>query len=130
MDTKKENRYFSHKELSCSASGVVLLAHGFLDDLIGLRKEYDKPMKVNSCCRSKAYNKHERGHPRSLHVYDNPYHPTGGACAIDIAMTDSQDRAKLIRIALTRGWSVGVAKAFVHLDRRNIADLSQVLYHY
>lgn len=61
----KQNPYFTHKELACPSTGVVKLDHGFLDDLIGLRKEYDKPMNPNSCCRSEAYNKHIGGHSRS-----------------------------------------------------------------
>lgn len=110
--------FFTTKELACKATGVVKLAPGFGDKLINLRMVYGRPMIVNSCCRSAGHNKNVGGNPRSLHVYDTPYWPTGGTCAIDIACKDSIERATITRIALERGWWVGIAETFLHLDRR------------
>lgn len=126
----KENKYFTHKELACPVTGVVKLAPFFLSDLIKLREEYGKPMTVNSCCRSHDHNMQVGGHPRSLHVYDIPYHPTGGTCAIDIHMPDGFDKGDLVQLALSKGWSVGVAKTYLHLDRRDYVGLAQTLYTY
>ena len=126
----KNNKYFSHRELACKSTGVVRLAPHFLDELIALREEYAKPMPVSSCCRSEAHNKHIGGHPRSLHVYNTPYHPTNGTCAIDITVSNGFDKADIVRIALNRGWGVEVAKNFVHLDRRDFAGLPQTIYPY
>lgn len=110
--------YFTEKELACKATGVVQLAPGFGDKLINLRMVYGRPMIVNSCCRSKVHNANVGGNPRSLHVYDSPFWPTEGTCAIDISMKDSIQRAELVRIALERQWWVGISETFIHLDRR------------
>lgn len=121
---------FSHEELACRATGVVKLAPGFAEALATLRMTFGRPMTVNSCCRSAAHNRAVRGHPRSLHVYDEPHWPTGGTCAIDIRATDPAYRILLTSLAIDQGWSVGVASGFIHLDRRDFAGLPQNIFDY
>ncbi len=116
--------FFTHTELRCPNTRTGRLAPGFAEELANLRLWYDKPMIVNSCCRSREYSRSIGGHPRSLHVWDNPWHPTGGTCAIDIAGVDP----KLIELALKEGWSVGVYSGFTHLDRRDLAGLGQGIF--
>ena len=124
-------RYFTEDELKCPDTGIVGLAKGFGGALDALRESYGKPMVINSGCRSSKYNDSIGGHSRSLHVYDEPYHPTGGCCAVDVRMHDSGDRAKFVEKALVHGWSVGVAKNFIHVDRRSdYINYPQVLYVY
>ena len=116
---------FTFHELMCKGTGKMELAPGFANKLIELRETWDKPMIVNSCCRSFVHNAKIGGNPKSLHVYDTPFWPTGGTCAIDIAMKDSIQRAALVKLALEMGWWVGINATFVHLDRRidfGIAD--------
>ena len=113
--------FFTHTELCDPETRTGRLAPGFADHLAMLRLYYARPMIVNSCCRSRAYSRRIGGHPRSLHVWDNPWHPTGGTCAIDIASVDP----KLTELALRYGWSVGVYAGFTHLDRRDLAGLDQ-----
>ena len=110
--------YFTSDELRCQGSGKLQLAPGFGESLLGLRVDLDEVMLVNSACRSAEHNADIGGHPRSLHVCDEPHHPTGGCCAIDIRANDAAYRARLVGLALERGWSVGVANTFIHLDRR------------
>ena len=110
--------YFTEQELQCKLTKKVVLAKGFEQALVELRIKWGRPMTVNSCCRSKEHNYNEGGNPQSLHVYDKPYWPTGGTCAIDISMTDAIRRAALTKLALENGWWVGVNKTFLHLDRR------------
>lgn len=117
--------YFTESELRCKQTGIIKLAPGFAEALLSLRLVYARPMPVNSCCRSKDHNAKVGGNPRSLHVYDSPFWPTGGTCAIDIGITDATQRAELVKIALESGWWVGLHSAFIHLDRRidyRIAD--------
>jgi hypothetical protein len=121
---------FTFSELACKGTHVVRLARGFGRALIDLRQDFGKPMRVNSCCRSRDHNRVERGHPNSLHVYDHPHHPTGGTCAIDIHTPDNEYAWKLARIAMERGWSVGRGKTFVHLDRRRDFDLPDGFFTY
>ena len=123
--------YFTHAELACKKTGKAVFAPGFLEKLVMLRRDYGKAMTVNSCCRSAAYNAEIGGSPRSFHVYDTPAWNTGGTCAIDIACTESAEALKLLRLAIDRGWSVGVAKTFLHLDRRtDYTDLPQGVFGY
>jgi uncharacterized protein YcbK (DUF882 family) len=123
--------YFTEQELACRGTGKLVLAPGFADKLIHLRKRFNQPMIVTSCCRSKEYNKQIGGNLRSFHVYDQPYHPTGGTCAIDIAITDGSNRGKLIHIAWQLGWSIGINKSFIHLDRRiDYTSLQQTTFFY
>jgi hypothetical protein len=123
--------YFSHKELACRSTGVTKLDPQFAIALLDLRITYARPMKVNSCCRSKAHNVEIGGHERSLHVYNFPYHEVDGAAAIDIAWPNNQgDRLDLLRTAVEMGWSVGVAKWGLHLDRRDLAGLPPTAFGY
>ncbi len=88
-------------------------------------------MIITSCCRSREHNKKVGGNLRSLHIYDQPYHQTGGTCAIDIAITDGSARGKLIHLAWQLGWSIGVNKRFIHLDRRiDYTNLKKVMFLY
>ncbi len=114
---------FSHDELKCPETGSVRLAEGFASELARLRVAFGRAMGVNSCCRSKAHNQAIGGHARSLHVHDQPHYKIGGAAAVDIAAPDTLYMRELLVHALRLGWSVGVGKGFVHLDRRDLAEL-------
>lgn len=124
--------YFSHEELQCPSTHVVKLAPSFGAHLDKLRMVFGKPMLVNSCCRSKAHNEYIGGHPRSLHVYDDPYHKTGGTMAIDISTNSylAIEKVRLINLAWQHNWSIGVAKNFIHLDRRVDIGLPEEFYVY
>lgn len=123
--------YFSHRELACPTTGVVKLAPGFGEALIELRIKFAHPMTINSCCRSASHNREVGGHAHSLHVYDTPYHATGGTAAIDIAWpSPSFQRLDLLSLALAMGWSVGVAKWGMHFDRRDFARLPPMVFGY
>lgn len=124
-------KYFTDKELQCPETGTYKLAKGFDKRLDLLRSFYGKPLKVNSGARSKNYNIYVGGHPRSLHVYDDPYHSTGGCCAVDISITNGVDRLLLIEAAIDLGFSIGVASNFIHVDdRTRVLGLTQRLYVY
>lgn len=127
--------YFTDDELACKGSGELVLAPGFRDALNGLRHEFALPMAPTSCCRSPEHNAAVGGNPRSLHMFGNPHYVFQGkaldTCAIDIVTPDGQYRAALIRLALIRGWSIGVAKTFTHLDlRTRYTSLPQQVFTY
>ena len=122
---------FAHDELASPDTGKVGLAAGFAGRLKDLRQAFGEPMVVTSACRSRVYNEQIGGHPRSLHVYDQPHHDVSGCAAIDVLTTDSTYRARLVATALDFGWSVGIGDGFVHLDRRDLGDVGpQVLFTY
>lgn len=117
--------YFTPEELRCKGSGLLNLKEGFASALERFRTTWAKPMKVNSCCRSTAYNKKVGGAQKSYHICDDL---RGGCCAIDIAITNAEERAAFVQLALQHGWSVGVNKSFIHIDRRN--HHSPILFTY
>jgi len=124
---------FTSAELQCKGSGKMILAPGFAQALQGLRDVFGRPMKVNSCCRSKDHNNAVGGHPRSLHICDRPYYGTSGTCAIDIGITevDTELREELAELAWERGWSIGYNPRFLHLDlRTEYAGLPQRRFTY
>ena len=121
---------FSHSELACQKSGQAILADGFADKLAMLRVAFGQPMTVNSCCRSAEHNRDIGGHPRSLHVYDENPRGRSGCVAIDIRTSDTVYARRLVEAALREGWSVGVSKTFVHLDRRDFAGLPAGVFGY
>ncbi len=127
--------HFTVAELACPTSGQITLADGFIDDLEALRRAYGRPMAVTSACRSGEHNEwlQARGYaasPNSLHLIGNAKYGTD-TCAVDIKRPAGGDLAQLIEIALSTGWSVGLAKTFVHLDRRErYTSLDRTFYTY
>lgn len=112
--------YFSETEQCCPCCGVINLAVGFLDALNELRATFGQPMKVNSMCRCEKHNTEVDGRPGSYHLISHSW----GCCAVDIS-TNGWNGAKkwmFIELAMTRGFSIGFAKTFIHLDRRHVHD--------
>lgn len=124
--------YFTDDELRCKGSGVVHLAEGFGAKLDEFREHLGRPMYLNSACRSYAHNIRVGGHPNSAHIYDHPKRTFKGSYAVDVRCTDGQHRAELIKTALLLGWSVGVNKTFIHLDRRTdyFPEMKQTVFMY
>lgn len=113
--------YFRGDELGQDGTDYGKLAPGFADTLLKLRLAFGKPMHPNSCARSREYNKQVGGHPRSLHVFDNNARGVDGSCAIDIYTKPFGEdyKRELYDLAFQLGWSVGVYRNFLHLDRRS-----------
>lgn len=125
-------QYFTHDELKCPDTGDVRLAPLFGFYLSKLRIRFNAKMIVNSCCRSREYNESIGGHPKSLHVHDAPYHITGGCMAIDIDTSgwSHEKWFKFVNLAWDQGWSIGIAKTFLHIDRRIDIGMPQTKYIY
>lgn len=123
--------YFKDSETCSPDTKVEKFAPGFKEKLLALRLILGLPMPLSSACRSIPYNEDVGGHANSFHIYDTTKWNTGGACAVDISTEDPIYRRKLIKTALDLGWSVGIAKTFVHLDRRSdYTDLPQIIFLY
>jgi peptidase M15-like protein len=110
--------FFKQKELQCKGSGLFCLAPGFAKRLAALRTELNEPMIVASCCRSAQYNKRVGGVSKSFHICDQPVWDVLGASAVDIITPNKFMREKLIALAKKLGWTIGLYRNFVHLDRR------------
>ena len=121
---------FSHSELACPMTGIVGLAPHFDEHLAYLRMAFGHPMRVTSCCRSAKHNRVVGGHPLSLHICNKRRHGMRGTAAIDIDTPDVTYAHALVKLALLHGWSVGVSRNFVHLDRRDFAGLPAGVFGY
>jgi hypothetical protein len=122
---------FSDKELACPCCGQINIADGADKKLLKLRVQFSLPMTINSACRCSIHNKEVGGSLRSFHKIQNDFYKTGGTCAFDIARQGGEYDCKLIQNALALGWSVGVAKSFIHIDRRiDYTNLPQTIYTY
>jgi uncharacterized protein YcbK (DUF882 family) len=135
MNKNYISEHFTHKELADPTTGEVKLQDGFIEDLELLRQAYGEPMIINSGCRSQAHNAwlKQRGYPAS----DNSFHLIGNkkygtdCCAVDVAMPTPALRHRLIRLATDMNWTVGLAKRFIHLDRRaRYTNLPPIVYFY
>jgi hypothetical protein len=123
--------YFTKSELACKGSGKILLANGFKEQLLTLREKFNQPMKITSCCRSYEYNTKIGGAVNSFHIFNHPTRKPAGTAAIDVAIIDNSTRGKLINLAWSLGWSIGIHKNFLHLDRRSdYKSLEQIVFVY
>ena len=125
--------YFKDAELACAHCGMLKLQRGFRGELNALREEFGFPMKVSGPGRCKAHNTAINGHPRSLHIMDEPQHPGQEGClGVDIATVDGAYRGRLFSVAWKRGWSIGWngPRKFLHLDRRVDIGLPQTSFDY
>lgn len=131
--------FFKAHELACPKTALVQFEPIFLAFLVTLRFTVDHSMTLNSACRTPMYNAMLEGaHKNSLHQTLNPIRKnkySGQAlmsCAVDVK-TRGWSNAKIkrfVRFAEELGFSVGIAKTFIHLDRRDLAGLSQHRFYY
>lgn len=119
--------YFSETELKCKNSGKLILADGFAEKLLDLRLKWNQPMIINSACRSTEHNAIVGGASNSYHICDDE---RGGCLAVDVRCHDGRSRIELVKLAIELGWSVGVNKAFIHLDMRSLLGIQPVLFTY
>lgn len=133
MHWQSELPYFTESELECQCGcGELKLDRRFAAALPVLRLAWGGPLVINSCCRCRTHNQAIGGHPRSLHLIDNPVHDTDGTAGADIAWRNWPEQAKLrfARLAWSLGWSVGLHNGFCHVDRRKEAGLAQAVFLY
>lgn len=115
-------KYFTHNELACRCCQHMKVMDSFLVKLTELRQAWNKPMIVNSCCRCQKHNDSVGGASKSFHLFGHPeLTGIGGTAAIDISTTrySTAEKYALVKLAMDKGWSVGVAKTFLHFDRRS-----------
>jgi len=113
---------FTREEFACPTTGELEFAPDFLGSLHELRTVYNKPMVVTSGCRSYEHNAKliQEGlpaSPSSFHLISNQKYNCN-TCALDVARMNGPDLGEFLFIAWSRSWSIGLAKTFIHLDRR------------
>ena len=123
---------FKPDELMCRESGGYKFHPGFAELCQQLRELYAKPIFVNSCCRSAAYNARlDKSSTKSLHVYDKPNRGALGTCAMDVRISDAIDRHEFMKIALMLGFScyfIGGNPVNIHIDQRKLLGEKEMFW--
>jgi uncharacterized protein YcbK (DUF882 family) len=105
--------YFKANEFLCPCCGRVKIDTNLILKLEDLRHYFGKPIKINSAYRCPTHNTQVGGVPNSAHTKGK---------AVDIAISNSSDRYKIISINFNQGIGfkrMGIAKTFIHLDIDN-----------
>ena len=124
---------FTPAEMACKGSGLVAVHPALLDALQAIRTQVGRPLPITSGCRSMAHNANVGGHPRSLHIADQPTRAGHHGCmAVDIACPDGALRGDLFSTAWHRGLSIGwnAKRGFLHLDVRYLFGSPQTSFDY
>jgi hypothetical protein len=127
--------YFSRYELCCTGTGIIKMDVRFADALMDLREAWGKPLSPSSVCRTPEHNAAIGGHPRSLHLTENPAWPTNGTMAADIRWRtwSADEKKRFAKFCWKLGWAVGLHDGFIHIDRRaclNLQQLPQAVFLY
>lgn len=124
--------YFSNEELECQGTRIIRLDERFAAALPDLRRRWGSPLYPTSVCRTPDHNRAVGGHPRSMHLTQNPERGTNGTMAADLAWREWPDDEKLrfARLAWSLGWSVGLHDGFVHVDLRTAVGMKKAVFVY
>jgi hypothetical protein len=126
--------FFSESELACSHCGKILLNLHFASAVVTLRYLWGRPLTPSSVCRCPTHNEAVGGHPRSLHLTENPVHESHGCAAMDVLWESwpTSDKIAFAREAWKLGFSLGFNRIFCHIDLRAkvSASMPQHIFHY
>lgn len=103
--------HFTKKEFDCKCGcnhGPINLV--LVEKLEICRKEFGKPMRINSGIRCLAHNRNIGSRDTSSHIK---------CLAADVSCTNMEDRHRLLSIFLKYFRRVGIHKEFIHVDVDN-----------
>ena len=104
-------KHFRLEEFNCTHTNRNEMDHEFLVKLDELREKVGFPFRITSGYRDAT-------HPAEARKKEPG---TGTHCqgiAADIAVSNGFERMNLVHEAIKMGFSIGVAKTFVHVDSR------------
>ena len=108
-------RFFNYTEFDSPdelGSGKQM-SEKILDMLDLAREKFDKPIKITSGFRTKAYNQDLKA--RGYKASSKSSHLKG--LAVDIQCNNSKDRFEIVDILLDVGFNrIGIANTFIHAD--------------
>ena len=111
--------YFTEEELACHGTGECDMEPEFMEKLIAVREDYNKPMIITSGYRHLAHNSTIGGAKHSPHLYGR---------AVDVKVMGG-DALRLIKMALKHGMTgIGVKQRgnhdgrFIHIDDMSQSD--------
>tara|TARA_B100001059_G_C17813587_1_gene573749 strand:+ start:204 stop:554 length:351 start_codon:yes stop_codon:yes gene_type:complete len=105
-----EYKYFKLSDFDCQETGANLMEDEFVKKLDHLREACGWPFIVTSGYRDTSHSA-EINKPNG-----GGYHTKG--VAADIAVLGGKQKHDIVKHATAMGFSVGVAKTFVHVDAR------------
>lgn len=105
--SKQLTEHFNFDELKCPCCGVLQLDQPFVKLMEKVRRDYGKPMVVNSFYRCDSHN-------RELGARSTSSHRLGLAC--DVKCDASGDRYLLVRCLLKYFSRLGLGENFIHFD--------------
>ena len=101
-------RHFTEDEFACKCGcGKNNINMQLVAALDMARKDAGIPIRISSGCRCKAHNARVGGVPDSAHV---------GGYAVDIQITNSADRLRIVKALMRYFDRIGIDKQFVHVD--------------
>lgn len=132
MHISKPIPFFTADELACKCCGLIKLDIHFAVHAPLLRLKWGRPLYPSSVCRCPRHNADEGGHVRSLHLTENPKHPTDGTAGMDVKWRNwpLEEKLRFARLAWRLGWAVGLHDGFCHVDRRADFGLQQRVFVY
>ena len=104
-------KHFRLEEFNCTHTNANMMDTAFLEKLDELREICGFPFRITSGYRDAT-------HPSEV-VKAAP--GTGTHCqgiAADIAVSNGVERMNIVHEALKMGFSIGVARTFIHVDAR------------
>lgn len=111
-------RYFTFDEFKCSETGENQISPQFVQALDFLREKCGFPFVITSGYRSPDHSIEK--------AKDKPGRHSEGIAA-DIKVNSGSQRFRLVQHAIEHGFTgIGIAKTFVHLDRREGAAVMWV----
>lgn len=104
-------KFFRLEEFNCTHTNLNKMDHEFLEKLDLLREKVGFPFRITSGYRDAT-------HPAEARKAEPG---TGTHCqgiAADIAVSNGFERMNIVHEAIKMGFSIGVARTFVHVDDR------------
>ena len=104
-------KFFRLEEFNCTHTNLNKMDHEFLVKLDELREKVGFPFRITSGYRDAT-------HPSEARKAEPG---TGTHCqgiAADIAVSNGFERMNIVHEAIKMGFSIGVARSFVHVDDR------------
>lgn len=106
------SEHFQRNEFECSCGcGFATVDVELVEILERLRHYYGAPIKINSGCRCKIYNKSIGGSPRSRHM-------EGLAADIDITGVPPHEVQDKLELWYPAKYGIGGYNTFTHIDSR------------
>jgi len=104
-------KYFNLSDFNCQETGENEMDIDFIRDLDELREACGFPFIITSGYRSPRHSIEAKKEKPGMHAY---------GIAADIQVRDGHERMLIVWKAIEMGFNgIGVAKTFVHVDRRN-----------